>query len=156
MKANKNLSIVFKSLFVVACAALFSFSPGKGGDSFEIYLNGNLLVKQYLYDVKEAKSLQLTQTSADDQLDVYYSHCGQTGKSRYITIKDAQNHVLKVWQFPDVASGKSAMTIMLKDVPGLQKNTITAINLFYSSKEIPSGRLLASISTGSESTVVRK
>jgi len=156
MKASKSRSIVFKSLMVVLCAILFSFSSGKGGESFEIYLNGKLLVQQFLYKSKEVKSLQLTQTSDNDRLDIYYNHCGQTGKSRYITIKNDQNQALKVWQFPDEVSGKAAMTIMLKDIPGLEKNTESKINLFYSSKELPAGRLLASISIGSESTVRRK
>jgi hypothetical protein len=156
MKTSKNLLTVIKSLLIVTSTALFSFSAGKGGDSFEIYLNGKLLVQQFVYKDNSVKSLQVNYASADDRLDVYYSHCGQTGKSRYITIKDAKDRALKVWQFPDTGERKSAMTIMLKDIPGLQKNTVSSINLFYSSKELPSGRLLASISTGNASTVARK
>ena len=148
--------MVIRSLFLVASTALFSFSSPKGGDSFEIYLNGKLLVQQALHVDKTVKNLELAYSSPNDKLDIYYSHCGQTGKSRYITIRDEKDHALKVWQFPDTEDKRAAMTIMLKDIPGLQKNSLSKINLFYSSKELPSGRLLASISTGSESTVVRK
>jgi len=155
MKANKNLSIVFKSLFVVACAALFSFSSGKGGDSFEIYLNGKLLVKQYLYDVKEAKSLQLTQTSANDQLDVYYSHCGHIGTNRCITIKNEKDQPLKVWKLQDAVDKNGAMSFKLKDILSLRKNKTDKLNLFYSSSELPSGRTLAVIA-GEETGVARK
>ena len=93
---------------LAATGMLFSFSP-KGGESFEIYLNGKLVIQQAVYVDKSVKSLQLTSTSVNDKLDIYYNHCGQTGKSRIVSIKDEKGNILKTWKFAD-ASGRSAMT----------------------------------------------
>lgn len=145
MKQNNSRSLVTSSLLIALCATIFSFSTAKnGGDSFEIYLNGKLVLQQALYNNKEVKSLQLTQSSENDKVDIYYSHCGQTGKNRTITIKDGQNRLLKEWHFAD-ATGKNAMSFKLKDILSLQNKNDNRLNLYYSSKELPDGRLLASI-----------
>ena len=152
MKRYIKRSTVALSLFVAFCSALFSFSPvGRGGDSFEIFLNGKLVMKQFLYDVKEVKSFQLPQASDNDNLDIYYSHCGTVGKNRSITIKDAQGKILKEWHFADATGSRSAMSFKMKEILSLQsaKNG-NKLTLVYASKEIPGGRMLAYITKGSE------
>jgi len=88
MKSNSKL-IAVKSLLILVCATLFSFSPKRGGDSFEIVLNGKRVLQQFVYASKGVQTIQLAPTSDNDKLDIYYSHCGQVGKDRYITIKNA-------------------------------------------------------------------
>src|ERR1044071_6607861 len=86
MKTNIKKTMLFG--LMAATLMLFAFTSPKGGESFEIYLNGKIIVQQALYSDKSVKNLQLTSTSANDKLDIYYNHCGQTGKNRTITIKD--------------------------------------------------------------------
>ena len=152
MKTNIKKTMLFG--LMAATLMLFSFTSPKGGESFEIYLNGKMIVQQALYSDKSVKSLELTSTSVNDRLDIYYNHCGQTGKNRTISIKDENGKILKTWKFAD-ASGRSAMTILLKDIYSLEKTSQVKFSIFYSSKELPDGRSLASVSL-SNSNVVRK
>ena len=152
MKTNIKKTLFFG--LVATTLALFSFTAPRGGDVFEIYLNGNRLVQQFVHVDNSVKSLQVTSTSVTDKLDIYYSHCGQTGKDRSITVKNEKNKILKTWKFTD-ATGKSAMTIMLKDLYGLEKADQMKLSIVYSSKELPAGRALATLNLGS-SNIVRK
>jgi hypothetical protein len=155
MKPNSKL-IAVKSLLILFSAALFSFSVKKGGDSFEVWLNGKRVLQQNVHVAKGVQTLHLTQTSDNDKLDIYYSHCGQTGKSRYITIKDEKNRPLKVWKFNDATGNNVAMSFKLKDLLSLKKNKTDKLNLFYSSSQLPDGRLLATIDSGNETGIARK
>jgi len=127
-----------------------------GGDSFEIWLNGKKVLQQFVHIAKGVQTLRLTSVSDKDELDIYYSHCGQTGKSRYITIKDDKERPLKVWKFADATGQNAAMSFKLKDILSLRKNKTDKLNLFYSSHELPDGRILATIISGNESGIARK
>jgi hypothetical protein len=155
MNTKSNL-IAVKSLLILFCSVVFSFSPKTGGDSFEIWLNGKRILQQYVYIAKGVQTLELTSTSDNDKLDIYYSHCGQIGKSRYITIKDEKERSLKVWKFADTPGKNAAMSFKLKDILGLRKNKTDKLNLFYTSHELPDGRLLATIISENETGIARK
>jgi hypothetical protein len=154
MKSH-NKMIVAKSLLILVCATLFSFSSKKGGDSFEIMLNGKRVLQQFVYASKGVQTIQLTQTSDSDKLDIYYSHCGQVGKNRSITIKNEKDQPIKVWQFADATDKNGVMAFKLKDVLSLRKNKTDKLNLFYSSSELPAGRILATIA-GEETGIAGK
>lgn len=154
MKSHSKL-IVAKSLLILVCAMLFSFSSKKGGDSFEIVLNGKRVLQQFVYASKGVQTVQLTQTSDNDKLDIFYNHCGQVGKNRYITIKNEKDQPIKVWKFADAADKNGAMSFKLKDILSLRKNKTDKLNLFYSSSELPAGRTLATIA-GDETGIARK
>jgi hypothetical protein len=133
----------------VLFVTLFSFSAGTGGEGFEIYLNNKLVLQQYGSQMDAVKSLQLDQRFYNDELMVKYHHCGRVGKSRSITIKDSQNKILKEWHFSDAAGSDAAMSCKVKDILGLKKgNGKITLNLYYSSSELPKGRVLASIVLG--------
>jgi hypothetical protein len=131
------------------CATLFSFSVNKGGEGFEIYLNGKLVLQQYGNQMNDVKNLQLDQRSFNDQLTVKYYHCGRVGRNRVITLKDGQNKVLKEWRYADVTVPMSAMACNVKDILNLKKGNANTFKLYYSSNEIPGGRLLTTIVIGS-------
>jgi hypothetical protein len=147
--------VAVKSFLILVCATLFSFSSKRGGDSFEIVLNGKRVLQQFVYASKGVQTIQLTQTSENDKLDIYYSHCGQVGKNRYITIKDEKDQAIKVWKFEGAADKHGVMSFKLKDILSLRKNKTDKLNLFYSSSELPAGRTLATIA-GEETGVARK
>jgi hypothetical protein len=143
--------LAIRSLVLTAlCATLFSFSVNPGTDSFSIYLDNTLMLEQYVTRNAVTKTLPLNENSGGEMLKVYYSHCGKIGNGREITIRDAQNKALKTWSFPDVAENvSSAMNCRVKDIIALQKNSKGAVlNLVYASRELPDGRLLATIVTG--------
>jgi hypothetical protein len=136
---------------LVICAGLFSFSSNMGGDHFEIFLNKKLVFREFVHMAKGIKSLELDKANPNATLDIYYGHCGQAGKSRSIIIKDAKDHVLKQMNFSDA---NKYMTCKVKDLISLQKkNNSNKIQLYYSSKELPKGKLLAAINLTNTNTV---
>ena len=138
-------SITGRFIAIIATTALLSsFSTKPGGEGFEIYLNGKIWVQQYGSDMKSAKTLSLENTSADDQLTIKYHHCGKTGLNRVITIRDEKDNVLKAFRFENVSQPLAAMTIRLGDITGLNRNKGT-LRLFYTSTELPKGRMLVSM-----------
>ena len=154
MKSHSKL-VAAKSLLILLCLTLFSFSPQKGGDSFEILLNGKRVLQQFVYASKGLQTIQLTPVSDNDNLDIYYSHCGHIGTNRCITIKNEKDQPIKVWKLQDAVDKNGAMSFKLKDILSLRKNKTDKLNLFYSSSELPSGRTLAVIA-GEETGVARK
>jgi len=130
--------------------ALFSFSKVKGGDYFEIYLNNKLVVQQVLRSDKNVKQLSLQQSNYKDQLKVVYSECGRIGQERKITIKDGQNRVLKQWSFVNGTKSAKEMIVNVKDILDLKKGD-AVLQLIYSSRELPKGQVLASITKANNS-----
>jgi hypothetical protein len=60
----------FKSIFLlVLSSVLFSFSTNWGGDSFQIYLNKKLVLKDYVHNDMGTKSFSLDKASTTDQVD---------------------------------------------------------------------------------------
>lgn len=155
MKPNSRL-IVVKSLVVMFCVGLFSFSPKRGGDSFEIWLNGKMMLQQFVHVSSAVQTVHLNAASQNDQLEIYYRHCGQVGTNRYITIKDENDRSLKVWKFADSNGKTPAMSIRLKDLSSLKKSKESKLNIFYSSSELPKGKLLASLAVSNETSVAVK
>ena len=144
-KAIKRLAAV------ASMAILLSFSTGNGGgEGFEIYLNNKLVLQQYGSDMNHVKLLNLDKAADNDQLSVRYHHCGRVGKSRIITIKDAQDKVLKEWKFTDVPDVAARMSCKVKDILGLRNGKNNTLKLYYSSSELPKGRQLTSIVTGAK------
>ena len=136
---NKKTGIL--AIFLVAFTAILSsFSPAGGGDKYEIYINNKMVYEHFVNYTTAAKTFTLSSANYNSKVDVRYSHCGQAGKERNITIKDGQNKVIKKWDF---ANG-DAMSMKAKDIIDLQKKNKT-LQLIYSSKEIPQGKLLATV-----------
>lgn len=150
MKRNNNNRVAAKVLVLLAlCATLFSFSAYRGRDSFAIFLNDKLLLEQFVMPKEGVRTFELTRANYNDQLSIYYTHCGQPGKGRTIAIKDENNHTLKEWHFGDASHLKSSMSCKVGDILSLQKNNQGKLQLWYATKEFPAGHVLASIVVGS-------
>ena len=135
---------------------LLSFTNAKaGGEHFSIYLNKKLVETQFVNASKtNIINLQIKQLAAGDELSIFYDHCGKVGKERTIAIKDEKNKTIKEWKFDDVADKSTGMNISANEILALKKKYPgTALNIYYSSKELPQGRKLASINTGDKNSV---
>lgn len=132
------------------CITLFAFSVRPGGDSFEIYVNDKLMLKEFVYGKPELKTIRLSSGSVEDVLKIHYNHCGKTGSARNITIKDSNNKVLKEWSFKNVISGEPHMKFKVKEIAALQTDGTKSLSLVYSSKELPEGKVLAAILLSNE------
>ena len=150
-KINYQPKFVFASL-VLLCIVLFSFTLKTaetifGGEGFEVYLNNKLVLQQFGKSMDVVKTVQLDQSTGNGELAIRYFHCGQPGKSRTVTIRDEQNVVLKQWKFGDTKDASAKLCCNVKDILALPKlKTGKKVNLYYSSAELPNGRLLAVLS----------
>lgn len=134
-------------------ALLLSFTKKPGGDVFEIYFNGKQVLQQFVHVSKGTQTLQLKSLDGNDKIDVVYSHCGHSGSNRVLAFRNEKNEVIKELKFTDGSSNRSVMSFYRKDIPANKKNAET--KLYYYSKELPEGKLLANIQW-SESKVLAK
>lgn len=146
---NSSFKNAFVKAFTFGVLSLFTFNAIAGGDSYEIYLNNKLILKQYVAQPLNIKSLQLDKINSNDQLVILYSHCGQTGKGRSIAIKDDNGKILKEWKFANATGSDESMVIPAKEILQLAKNnTITYLTLYYTAQQLPKGRMLTSVDLG--------
>jgi hypothetical protein len=150
MKQLIRKSMAISSLLFALPIALLSFSSPKGGEGFEIFLDSKLVLQQFGKELTTVKSIRLERSISNSQISVRYFHCGQTGKNRSITIRNANNKILKEWRFADasassLASKDPSMNFKVADILGLQKNNPGQFGLYYSSDQLPKGRQLATL-----------
>jgi len=141
MKKFKFLSMVLLFLPVFS-VPFFSFNTGYGGDVFEIYLNGKQVHQQFVHADKSIKTIQLSSFNENDKVEVFYSHCGYSGKDRKITLRNEKNELVKEFKFANTTSKRSLMGFNRKDVG---KSIGNKLKLYYSSEELPGGLQLATI-----------
>lgn len=142
-------SLLSKAVMLVAfAAALVSFSTNFGGEGFEVYLNGKVLLQQFGKDVNSPKNLQLGTLQPQDKLTIRFYHCGQPGKDRVLTLKDTKDHILKVWRYKNPTSSSNEMLCISQDIIGLQKAGNSLVKLYYSSSEVPEGKWLVNFVAG--------
>ena len=161
-KINYQPSVLLVSLIALS-GVLFSFSVKTaeaiflknnfGGEGFEVYLNDKLVLQQFGTKMNEVKSLQLDQSVSNGQLAIRYFHCGRPGKGRVVSIKDEKNIVLKEWRFGDAKDASAKLCCNVKDILALPKiKAGKKVNLFYTSTELPNGRLLAILLSANNNT----
>jgi hypothetical protein len=147
-------TFIQKSLFMALVSLTVLMQPVIAGtDSYRIYLNNKLVLQQYVTRSLDLKNLPLSEANANDKLVIYYNHCGATGRSRTIAVKDENGVVLKEWKFPDapvkdggmnIPAGDDGMTIPVKEILALQAKN-NGLSLFYSSQQLPAGHLLTRV-----------
>ena len=140
----KQRSFLFAKMpsLILAFICLVSFSNGGGGDYYKILLNGRLVAEQYLTKPIAIKTLSLNAANHNDKLAVYYSHCGKAGRGRNIILKGENGKVLKEWRFSD--SQSQEMQIPVGEVLNASSK-LNTVSIYYSSKEIPSGKQIISL-----------
>ena len=137
-------------LLLVLATSLFAFTSHYGGDSYQIYLNKKLVLKEFVSLGHAVQSFSLDKNTYDQQVDVYYSHCGRVGTNREIIIKDENNKLVKDLHFADYDGNNSGMSFKVTDFMNWdKKNGTDQLNIYYSSKELSAARLLATINLGS-------
>lgn len=141
---------ISKKFLVTAIAGisilLMSFSSFPGGDKFEIYINNKLILEQYVAMKTGPKFLTLHASNYNDKIEVFYSHCGKTGTDRKIVIRDANNKIIRKWEFANATNGNNIMSWKVREIMDLQnRKDHQDLRLFYQSNEIPQERLLATI-----------
>jgi hypothetical protein len=142
----------FKQAFMQLCVLValsftaFGFTANLGLDSYEIYLNNRLILKQYVNQPLSLRKLQLEKAEANDKLRINYTHChgNGIGTGRSIAVKDERGNTLRKWDFADGDGTNVGMTIAVTELTQLErKHAHQDLSLHYASKELPKGELLA-------------
>lgn len=131
---------------------LFSFYS-LGGEGYTIRMGYKLLIEQHVTLRSAVPGFALNRSDAGKELSIYYSHCGLIGKSRAISVRDEQDKILKEWKYADALTEHNPMVCKVNDILALQLQVGNKIQLVYSSKEIPTGKVLANVRLPMESVV---
>ena len=143
-------------MLIISFITLTSLSGNAGGIVFEIYLNNKLLLKQqYNKVISGSPDLQLGEANSNDNLRIYFTSCGQSGKTRSVGIRDENNKLLKEWTFANSNSSDLSMTIPVKEILALQKGKPAgSLKLYYFSPgQFPNGQMLASVQATKKTNV---
>ncbi|HEX6431693.1 MAG TPA: hypothetical protein VF008_28580 [Niastella sp.] len=153
---HRSLKPAWAVVLTITIICLQAFTAKAGGESFEIYLNNKLILRQAVTQSLNLQSLQLDKANKDDQLVIYYNHCGTTGKDRTISIKDDKGNTIKEWKFADATGSNKGMTIPVKELLQFEKNYSHAnLSLVYFAQQMPKGRALSALQFTGKSTTWR-
>ena len=131
--------IILKTLFLAWIGTMASSFATPGGEGFEIYLGKQLFVQHFGNSMNTVSSLQWTPALANEEMVIKYYHCGQPGKDRMITVKNAADQVIKQFHYQDAPT--PAISLKMKVITDLAAaKHILEVKLVYSSKELPKGR----------------
>jgi hypothetical protein len=145
----KPVIAVFFSAIVLVL--LSSFSRPAGGECFEIYLDGKMIVQRCGKAMDEVQTISLPAGITTGALIVKYSHCGQTGKSRVLTLKSSEGKVVKEWKYANEKGYAAPMKCGVKEIMSVKINGSNSLKLYYTSAELPEGKLLAIIRSANQS-----
>ena len=153
---KQPLLLAFFSVLLFGAA----FKAKAGLDSYEIYLNNKLILKQYVNQPLTLESLGLNQSNINDRLTIQYTQCNapnKLGKSRSISVKDSKGNLIKKWNFKDAQGNNTGMVIPVKELLQLEKNApLSKLSLYYSAEGHANGQLLANFHFESKSTTYQK
>lgn len=150
----KKAALKCCSLFLL-CLAVFAVKAKAGVDSYAIYLNQKLLLKQSVLQPLNVKSLHLDEANYNDQLVIYYSQCNAPNKiasGRSLAVKDAKGNTVKEWKFADATGSNTAMVIPVKELLQLTKKNGYVLGFYYTAQGMPEARLLTSLQIDGQHT----
>lgn len=125
---------------------IYSFTTKFGLDSYEIYLNNKLILKQTVNQPLSLRVLQLGKAKENDQLHINYIHCMKkgAGTDRSIVLKDEKGNTLKKWVFANTTGSDLTMPIAVKELLQLEKKYANRdLSFHYTARELPKGEMLA-------------
>ena len=136
-----------RSLVAIICLAACTTTAFAGGkDRYKVYLNNKLLVT--VSDAEDLsrslKKVALSKSNYNDELVVYYWHCGLPEKEQQIALKDEDGKIYRQWKFAQTNSGIGMKIAVKEIVDKMHKSKNKELSLhYYSSEQPPKGRMLA-------------
>lgn len=135
-------SLFSKSLLLLATlVSLSAFTHRPGGEGFEIFLGQQLMVQRFGNDMNAVQPLSL-QNQPGSQLFIKYYHCGTSGTSRVITVKNSSRETLHQFRFPDSRAASGVMMLPVAQLYAVAGKNAGGLELYYSSAQLKEPRLL--------------
>ncbi|MGV3502586.1 MAG: hypothetical protein ACO1O1_02705 [Adhaeribacter sp.] len=148
-KIRFNLAFIVLFTLLSFSFTGFSFDTKFGLDSYSIYLNDKLILKQSVNQPLSLRVLSLHTAKESDMLRIHYNHCtikNGAGTGRSVSLQDEQGKILKKWVFADASNSDLAMAIAVKELLKLEKKHAgQELSLHYTARELPKGELLSMI-----------
>src|SRR6478609_11427897 len=122
----KKTRLLTSGLLVVICLTAFIGTAMAGLDHYEIYIGKKLIFKRALNQPLNLENLPISQANSNEQLVIHYYQCNAPDKlasSRVITLRDASGNKIKEWKFADAKGSDAGMSIPIKDLLQLQKDS---------------------------------
>lgn len=143
------MKTLFKKIGVFATVifVLSSFNTPFGGECFEIYQDSKLVLQRCGKDMNSVQTISLNSSASESELTVKYFHCGQVGKNRILTLKSSDGKTLKEWKFANATGSAIGMKCGVKEIFSVKVSNKATLQLYYTSTELPGGKLLAIINT---------
>lgn len=129
----------------VAALVLMSFTPRLGGYSYTIHLNNKQVSEHYLTSKFETPTLSLTNNDLKGTLTIYFNECGEIGKGRKLSLRDANQKTLKEWSYANSITKHDPMDVSLSDISSLLASGKVAI--YYSSERVTKPQVIANLAT---------
>jgi hypothetical protein len=144
MKTLKS-HVLLAGMAIITLCLLVSFAPRPGGYSYTLHLNNKLVSEHYLTSKLETPTLTLTDQTMKRTLGVYFNECGQIGVGRKLSLRTADEKILKEWSFANSTSQHDPMEIELKDVA----TTLTSgkVAVYYTSERVSKPQMLVYLVT---------
>jgi hypothetical protein len=146
-----NLSRISRSIItagiLTTVVLLFSFNNrNAGGEGFEVYLNDKLVLQQFGHKSPSSNMLDLEQAKPADKISVKYYHCGKVPKNGLLSVRNDKSDILKKWNFIVRKQTTADVNCKAAEILNLETKQ-TTMQLYYSSTDLPGGRLIAGIRT---------
>ena len=93
-----------------------SFTPTRGGEGFEIFLDGKQIVRQFGNEGQKVQQVNLSSWPRGKELKIKYYHCGQPTQERQIRLRTRQNETLRTWRFANEKQAGSPMSIGIAEL----------------------------------------
>lgn len=148
-KIKFNLAFMITFTLITLSFTGFSFNPKFGLDSFSIYLNDKLILKQTVNQPVSLRVLPLNTARETDMLRINYTHCtikNGAGTSRTLTLQDEKGNILKKWVFADARGADLNMVIPVKELVKFESSHGSKkLSLHYTARELPNSEMLSMI-----------
>lgn len=129
---------------LMIASTLFAFTGNFGGEHYEVFIGSERVVSQFVSSKGYETPKVALPAQSDGQLTVKYNHCGRNGEQRSLSLTDSHNKVLKTWSYKETTAKQiEPLAIDLKALASYAK--ASPVNLVYTSKELPDGRVLATL-----------
>lgn len=128
-----------------AFCLLLSFTLRPGGYSYTLHLNSKVVGEHYLTSSFQTPTLALTNQNLTGTLSVYFNECGQIGQDRKLSLRNAEQKILKEWSFANSTTKHDAMEVNLKEVSGLLNSG--KVGIYYASERLNKPQIMAYLST---------
>lgn len=137
---TKRARVVAMTSLVIALS-LMSFTIIRGGFGYTIHVNGKLAGEYYISSKHETPTILLSDQDLKGSMTVFFNECGEIGQARKLSLRGANQNVLKEWSFGNGATKHDPMEVVVREMASLNASGKSA--LYYSSARVDKPQILA-------------